>query len=384
MDIVGQAKLDVIDLFKNNYSHKLVFHTLDHTLSVVHHCEMIGKEEGVTDGDLDAVLVAAWFHDTGYLRQLENHEQASVDLVTRFFEQHTADNSFREIVVSCIRATTRIEKPQSLPEQIILDADVAHLGDPDFIRISRQLKKERSNCSNCKVSSGDYWEETLLFMQHQKFYTNYARKVYCPVKELNLRMVEDLVSKQKSKDLKTKNPDVLRSTTKGIESMFRLTASNQMRLSAIADKKANILISINSIFISVSAAAVTKYHLMGERLVPSIIVLFVSSLCSLIFAILSCRPKLNNTKYTESDILEKRVNLLFFGNFFQIPYPRYNKAMKEMMHDYDYLYSTLIKDQYYLGLSLSRKYRLLRIAYNLFMAGFIAATLVFGVSWLIH
>ncbi|PTN08181.1 Pycsar system effector family protein [Mangrovibacterium marinum] len=173
-----------------------------------------------------------------------------------------------------------------------------------------------------------------------------------------------------------------KTTEKGIESMFRLTASNQMRLSSIGDKKANILISINSILISVSAAVATRQAMDYQQFLPALLVLFLSSLVSLIFAILSCRPELKPINVTDEELKQRKVNLLSFGNFNRIPYPKYHQAMREMMDDYDYLYGNLIKDQYALGKALYRKFRLLRIAYNIFMYGFIFAAVVFVLNYL--
>jgi hypothetical protein len=55
----------------------------------------------------------------------------------------------------------------------------------------------------------------------------------------------------------------------------------------------------------------------------------------------------------------------------------YEWSMKQMMKDADYLYGSLIKDIYYLGKVLGRKYKLLRIAYTIFMYGFVASILSF-------
>lgn len=75
------------------------------------------------------------------------------------------------------------------------------------------------------------------------------------------------------------------------------------------------------------------------------------------------------------------MNLMFFGNFYKMPLEDYDWAMNEMMKDRDYLYSTMIKDLYYLGLVLQRKYNLLRIAYNLFMIGIIITVIAFVIAF---
>ena len=388
MEIVDKAKLFVIDFYGQHRDEKLHFHSLEHTINVVRKAEDIGMHMKLGDPELRVVLTAAWFHDIGYLVRLEDHEDASVALARSFFEGNPAEPGFAEAVEDCINATKRDHEPLTVPEKVIMDADVAHIGDDQFISISKKLRKERSCCQNTEVPALDYWQGTLAFLERHHFYTEFAQEHYQPVKQQNIDKVKEIIAKL---EIKAKNPAKARSTDKGTESMFRLTASNQMRLSAIADKKANILISINSILISFSAAMVSRkpltlltndFFLQGDLVVP-MIVLFIFSLLSLVFAILSCRPKLSSGDYREEDLKERKVNLLFFGIFHRIPYPRYDQAVKEMMNDYNYLYTNLIRDQYFLGQSLFRKYKLLRMAYNIFMYGFIFTALVFAVFYVV-
>jgi HD superfamily phosphodiesterase len=382
MEIVDQAKQFIIDYFERNNDQKFTFHTLEHTLRVVNQAEFIGNQEELGESELAAVLVAAWFHDSGYMVQLKNHEEASIDLVRSFFNENPKSPEFIRLVEKCILVTKRDREPQNLPEKVILDADISHITDENFIIISKNLRKERSNCEARAISPLDYWQETLAFLEKQQFYTSYAQTEFQPAKERNVERVKELIAELQQKP-KTKGKSKERSTSRGVESMFRLTGNNQMRLSAIADKKANILISINSILLSVSAVVASAEPSGTADLIAPVIILFIASLLSLVFAILSCRPHLGNWKYSEKDIKERKVNLLFFGNFFRIPYLQYDQAVKEMMDDYDYLYSNMIRDQYSLGLSLTRKYKLLRMAYNIFMYGFILAAIVFAVNYLI-
>ncbi|MEJ2596558.1 MAG: DUF5706 domain-containing protein, partial [bacterium] len=83
--------------------------------------------------------------------------------------------------------------------------------------------------------------------------------------------------------------------------------------------------------------------------------------------------------FSKEDIHNKRINLLFFGNFYNMEMDEYEWAVKEMMDDQDYLYSSMIRDQYSLGKVIANKYRLLRIAYTIFMIGLIVSSLLFAV-----
>ena len=380
MEVIEKVKLFVIDFFEKHPERKLVFHTLEHTLYVVRRAEMIGRAEKLPAAELNTLLCAAWFHDTGYLVRLDRHEAAGAELARSFFAANPGSGINSELVIRCIEVTCRTIEPKLPIEKIILDADISHVAEDNFIDISKKLKKEKSNCLNCEITPRDYWGETLAFLEGLKFYTAYAQTNFLPGLTANIKKVKELIDKEVEKG-KIKTEKKKQSTEKGIESMFRLTASNQMRLSAIADKKANILISINSILISVSAAAVSRQFISLQELFPAVFILFLSSLASLVFAILSCRPEVSSPVVSDEDLKARKTNLLFFGNFVRLPFQKYETAVREMMEDYDYLYGNLIKDQYNLGKSLQRKFKLLRMAYNIFMYGFLLTALVFAVKY---
>ena len=100
----------------------------------------------------------------------------------------------------------------------------------------------------------------------------------------------------------------------------------------------------------------------------------------MVFSILATRPTVPPGTFSQQDIDEKKVNLLFFGNFYRMALPDYVNGMQKMMEDRDFLYGSLIRDLYSQGVVLGRKYRLLRIAYNVFMFGIIASVLAFVIA----
>jgi hypothetical protein len=169
---------------------------------------------------------------------------------------------------------------------------------------------------------------------------------------------------------------------RGVETMFRVALINHITLSDIADTKANILLSVNAIIVSLALSNlipkldnVSNQHL----LVPTVIfVLF--TVVSMVLSILATRPNVTEGEFTKEDVANKKVNLLFFGNFHQMELKDYEWAMSEMMEDKDYLYGSLTKDLYFLGLVLNRKYKILRITYTVFMIGIIVSVLAFGIS----
>ena len=95
---------------------------------------------------------------------------------------------------------------------------------------------------------------------------------------------------------------------------------------------------------------------------------------------MATRPKVNTGIFNEEDVVAKKTNLLFFGNFHKMDFQAYSNAMKAMMTDADYLYSSMLQDIYVLGTVLGKKYKLLRVAYTLFMIGIIVSVLAFAIA----
>ena len=183
--------------------------------------------------------------------------------------------------------------------------------------------------------------------------------------------------KDKKKDKKAKKEE---KPDKGIETMFRVTAGNNQKLSNMADNKAHILISVNSIILSAVISLLLRKLDSNESLAIPTFILITVSLVTIIFSILSTRPTIPKGTFTDADIAEKKTNLLFFGNFYKMDLDQYTKGMWKVMDDRDFLYGSLIKDVYYQGVVLGKKYRLLRTAYNVFMYGLILAVIAYMIS----
>ena len=153
-----------------------------------------------------------------------------------------------------------------------------------------------------------------------------------------------------------------------------------MELSAIADNKANIMISINSIILSVMVSVlIRKLEEYPHMTVPAVMLTIVC-LTTIVFAVLATRPNVSKGKFKRLDIVNKETNLLFFGNFHRMSLKDYQWGMKEMLQDADYLYGSMIKDIYFLGVVLGKKYRLLRMSYTIFMFGFVLSILGFIIA----
>mgnify|MGYP001071971630 FL=1 len=159
--------------------------------------------------------------------------------------------------------------------------------------------------------------------------------------------------------------------------MFRTTSKNHLDLSAMADNKANIMISVNTIILSLVVSILIRRLVEFPNLLYPTLLLVVVCLTTIVLSILATRPNVSSGVFTDEDVLSKKTNLLFFGNFYKMDVKHYEWGVREMMKDGDYLYSSLTRDIYFLGKVLGKKYKYLRIAYTTFMIGFVLAILAF-------
>jgi len=184
----------------------------------------------------------------------------------------------------------------------------------------------------------------------------------------------------KNKDKAGKEKSSKERPEKGIETMFRVSSANHQRLSDMADNKASIMITVNSIILSAVLSLLLRRLEDQPYLAIPTFMLIAISLVAMIFAILSTRPSIPDGSFSMQDIEQQKVNLLFFGNFYKMSLPDFKTAMQKTMEDSELLYGNLIMDGYAQGIVLGKKYRLLRISYNIFMFGLIASVIAFFIA----
>lgn len=188
--------------------------------------------------------------------------------------------------------------------------------------------------------------------------------------------MEDVAKpKKKKKDPKTDLTGL--GTKRGVETMFRTSYRVNMDLSSLADAKANIMISINGLIVSILIASIApKVDANPWLLIPTSIFL-VGCVVSLVYAVLAARPRIQSNLVTLEQARQGKTNMLFFGNFAHINQNEFVLVMKELMQDPDNLYEMMITDIYGVGSVLQKKYRMLRTSYSAFMVALVIGVLAF-------
>lgn len=399
--LLNDAQTYVTDLFQTKVNKSIHFHTLVHTQDVVKGSTTMADHYHLMDDERLSLLLAAWFHDTGFSSgKAKDHESVSIRLATDFLNAHNCEQAFVEKVISCINATRLPQSPTSHIEQIICDADLFHLGTDEFKEKNRLLREELNDFGGMDISKKEWRRKNIAFLENHHYFTTYAKEYLQPAKEKylqELKIKENGEVKEVKKEKKKESPAITtieeqkkaeekkkkekeNQTERGISTVFRIMANNHAALSQMADSKANILISVNSIILSIVISTLFSKLDTYESLKYPIGCLVIVNVTSIVFSILATRPNVTAGKFTKDDIQNKKTNLLFFGNFHQMSLPDYDWAMTEMLNDKNYLYSSMIKDNYFLGVVLSKKYRYLRIAYSIFMYGLVVTFLAFALA----
>ena len=381
-----QVEQHVTSLFESHKDPRLVYHNLEHTSQVVGRANEIAAHYNVSEDDMLVLYTAAWFHDTGYLFSVrEGHEKKSAEVMRAFMADQIHDDNLLRQIEECIMATLRKEAPVTLPQQIICDADTYHLGTKEFREVNKRVRKEQEMFEGY-IDRGDWSREAINFLKQHNYYTSYCKDLLGEKKQKNIEWLQGKLDELRDRPgnenltFDQKNSFV----SKGIQTMLRLASSNHLDLSEMADRKANILISVNSIIISVILSVLVRRLDVETYLTIPAVLFLASSVITIVVSIMATRPKVSSGIFREEDVLAKKTNLLFFGNFHKATLQQYENAMKIMMNDPEYLYGALIQDIHQLGVVLGRKYRLIHLAYNIFMMGLIVSVIGFTLALVLH
>ncbi|WP_108802622.1 Pycsar system effector family protein [Aquimarina sp. Aq107] len=385
-ELVEKTDNFVSELFTKKLPETCIYHNYTHTKRVFKSTKEIIDNTNISEEDADILLLTALLHDTGYSESLDNHEEHSVIISKAFLKEQNISDDIIDKVSSLILATKMEHKPNNLLEKIIRDADASHLAKGYFKETSEFLRQEFEFNNKEKYSSADWLKINIDFLKNKhKFYTEYALENWQPKKEEHLLEIlnEQTALKKKKKKAKLKKLVKEESPEKGIQTLFRVTLRNHLKLSDIADTKANILLSVNAIIISLALSNLIPKldNPSNQYLIYPTLIFIVFSIISMLLSVLATRPNVTSGEFTRKEIEEKKVNLLFFGNFHKMPLNDYKSAMHELMDDKEYIYDTMIKDLYFLGKVLHRKYKILRITYTVFMIGFITSALSFVIAF---
>ncbi|MGK7391532.1 MAG: HD domain-containing protein [Candidatus Cyclobacteriaceae bacterium M2_1C_046] len=167
------------------------YHNLVHTEEVVAAAIEIGKNSGLTVKQIEDVVIAAWYHDLGYSKNVDNHEEESVKIMEEQLLKWKQPKERIQNIAALIRATKIPQSCPSLESKVLCDADLYHLSHKKFEKKSEDLRKEINALKNLEVSREEWRRLSLNFLSTHNYFTKYAQENLGPKKEHNLEMLKD-------------------------------------------------------------------------------------------------------------------------------------------------------------------------------------------------
>lgn len=225
------------------------------------------------------------------------------------------------------------------------------------------------------------WEEkSLRFLQKEhSFYTKAATSAYYNRKLRNIDKTKKRLQKKRRIEEKRLGEFSV-AKNKAALTMFKIALRNHIDLTAIADQKSNIMLSVNALLLTIGMPVFASYLSEKLYLLAPSIVFMLTCIITMVFATLSTRPIKMDGKTNLNKVPSGKTNLFFFGNFYNIGLNNYQEAIKKVIANKEQLDTSIINDLYFLGHSLGDKFRYLRICYNVFIVGIASSLIAFWIG----
>lgn len=346
---------------------------------------MLSTQAGLAKEDQMTVHFAALFLYTGAPFSISANERGSFEKVNEFLKSQQVDNNAIEAIDACIQSVMPPQVPLEIPGQVLCDALNSLLTEK-----SRKPLEEIQWLIPGFNMEGEEQDQFQVLLGHLKqivFFTVPAKNTFDkPLQKkidliksikFNAEGIEDheLVVKSNSKmDLQVEpKPD------RGAATLFRNASREHIAMLSIVHQKSGFLLSFNSILLSVVLSILsTKLNDFPHLLIPTVF-LVVTCLGTIVFTILATKPMI--IKNRKDPLARDTFNAMFFGHYVHLDWQEYSNQILSITKDVDSMVEVLSKNIYYQGVVLDKKYRLLAIAYKIFLIGLIVSVSMFIISF---
>lgn len=381
--ILQDAREFMLKWYNEQSNARYVFHNYNRTERILQIAHQLGNAEEISQQDMTNLLVAGCFCEINKV-----HSNTSPDLVWQNFLQTWEYNSDTRPVVPTLIAHYLDPEKQSKLANILRDAVMAASYSEEFEKNMPLQRLEFELVNNRKFSNLEWNQYLYRELLSVNYRTPSAKRIYGEQISAYLLEKKNRIEKLSQQTVISRGAEAGGLPFEGIEkklpnsaiqTFFRTNYRNHINLSSIADTKANIMISVNAILISVVISILSYQNIPETKPIVflPVVIFLVTGLTSLVLAVLSIRPKVTALNDPQTTVTAARKNILFFGNFVNLSVEQYEQAMDAVLRDGQLLYGNMVRDIYYLGKVLEKKYRFLTLSYTIFMYGFVATVLTF-------
>jgi len=393
--ILNQVEAFATNLIVNELPDSVLYHDISFTHRLVASVKEISQKEGLSDADSELLIITAWLYGTGY-RDVEMFKgkklfSSCIACTQQISKQFLSSIHYQsdgiKIIFNILEKSTPSNTPNGILDQVFVDAIYMDFAQDKGLKYIKKMYQELLLFNDVTIVKKNWYQYLIDLLENHQYYTNYGKST---LEQKKFRLIKEL--KQQYKDLENIERVALRkeldisdeelkslkanlSTSKEIDSktiqtVFKTTSKNHYTLNQMVDRKANIMISINAIIVSLLIGKVIAPALNGLNieLIPVFIMAGAGGI-SMFYAILAVKPDSTHGEFSEDEVRSKQGNLLFFGNFHNMRYKDYEWAFLQMLNDKDYLYTSMIRDIYFLGQKIKKKHDRLRTSLNVFLIG---------------
>ncbi len=359
--------VDYVKELLEAYEDKLYYHNFEHALRTAKSVGELAEDAQLSSDTKEDLVIAAFFHDVGYIKNPKDHEEISKSIALKFLESRNISNEKRNRIAAYILATKDDWDGDDEIALLLKDAVMSGLASKKYLEHAEELRLEMNAISGSKITEEEWLIKNIDFMEKTDYVTNSAFNRYDKKKKKNLKKLY----KMKKEKLSTIT------SSKTAQTQLKTSLRNHINLSTIADNKANMMLSVNTIVITVGLPLMNNHIFENKLYLIPIVIIAISSIISMTFATLSTRP-IKMEGYTDlSMIPKKKTNLFFFGNFYNMNFDDYEVGIRKVISDDEILENSIARDLFFLGKSLGKKFNYLRICYNVFLIGMMLTAITY-------
>ncbi len=367
---------------------ELTFFSLKNIRKQIKALARIVENEETTEVEKDLLEKAVWIYNIAHYYNYKKPLDAAEVIIDNWIDKREEELKLKDLLQSMSS-----DKKSTLLEKILHDSVTSFWADKKIEKLLLELKAD-DNKHGLSLSDEEWISEKQKEINRHVFFTKTAEERYIDKKRINVGVLEKMSKKLEKrkdvllqeelhidadnlKDLKKKLRKIEGRPERGVETIFRLASRNLYTRAKILDSKSSILITVNSIILSVVLG--TLYGRIAEdpHLIMPVAALLLTNLASIGFAIIATRPELKSGKFSREDVANKKASLLNFDDYHAVSIEDFEWAMDQVVNDADYLYHTITWDLHHMGKRMHFKYKNLKIAYNIFLWGLIMSITLF-------
>ena len=144
--ILIEVEKHVSSLLRDELPHTFIYHNLGHTKRVVKSTKELIEGENIKGDDAENLLISAWFHDVGYTKGCDNHEDNISHFEGKFYiVTNWKAKNFR-LMETPVSATSDFNWTEVIPHR-----DDVLLEDIDIFRNYLVVSERKNGLAQLKI-----------------------------------------------------------------------------------------------------------------------------------------------------------------------------------------------------------------------------------------